>query len=80
MNGCPMLRLAATVLMVLAFTPAEAKDTGLIYVSNEKSNNILVIDPKTYKVVNDIAVSRRPRDMHSTPITASCTSPAATTT
>ena len=50
--------------LVLAFTPAEAKDTGLIYVSNEKSNNILVIDPKTYKIVNDIPVSRRPRDMH----------------
>jgi YVTN family beta-propeller protein len=59
-----MLRLAATVAMALAFAPAEAKDTGLIYVSNEKSNNILVVDPKTYKVVNDIAVSRRPRDMH----------------
>ncbi len=64
MNGRPMLRLAAALALVLAFTPAEAKDTGLIYVSNEKSNNILVIDPKTYKIVNDIAVSRRPRDMH----------------
>jgi YVTN family beta-propeller protein len=52
-----MLRLAAALALVLAFTPAEAKDTGLIYVSNEKSNNILVVDPKTYKVVNDIAVS-----------------------
>ena len=59
-----MLRLAAALALGLAFTPAEAKDTGLIYVSNEKSNNILVVDPKTYKVVNDIAVSRRPRDMH----------------
>src|ERR1700741_328789 len=64
MNGCLMLRLAATEVMALAFAPAEAKDTGLIYVSNEKSNNIIVIDPKTYKVVNDIKVSRRPRDMH----------------
>src|ERR1700683_4487442 len=64
MNGCPMLRLAATILLALAFAPAEAKDTGLIYVSNEKSNNILVIDPKTYKVVRDIKVARRPRDMH----------------
>jgi YVTN family beta-propeller protein len=49
---------------VLAFTPAAAKDTGLIFVSNEKTNNIIVIDPKTYKVVKDIKVSRRPRDMH----------------
>ena len=50
--------------MALAVAPAEAKDTGLIFVSNEKSNNIIVIDPKTYKIVKDIEVSRRPRDMH----------------
>ena len=39
-----------------------AKDTGLIFVSNEKTNNIIVLDPKTYKVVKDLKVSRRPRD------------------
>ena len=44
--------------------PPRAKDTGLIFVSNEKSNNLIVLDPKTYKVVKDIKVSRRPRDMH----------------
>ena len=38
--------------------------TGLIFVSNEKTNNIIVIDPKSYKIVNDIKVARRPRDMH----------------
>ena len=43
---------------------AAAKDTGLIFVSNEKSNNVIVLEPKTYKVVKDIRVSRRPRDMH----------------
>jgi hypothetical protein len=41
-----------------------AKDTGLIFVSNEKTNNIIVIDPKTFQIVNDIKVARRPRDMH----------------
>ena len=41
-----------------------AKDTGLIFVSNEKTNNLIVLDPKTYKVVKDIKTSRRPRDMH----------------
>ena len=51
-------------LCVLAPAAAVAKDTGLIFVSNEKTNNIIVIDPKTDKVVNDIEVSRRPRDMH----------------
>ena len=54
----------APLALTLVFASAEAKDTGLIYVSNEKSNNIIVIDPKTYKIVNDIPVSRRPRDMH----------------
>src|SRR3954469_11959924 len=44
--------------------PARAKDTGLIFVSNEKSNNIIVLEPKTYKVLKDIKTSRRPRDMH----------------
>ena len=37
---------------------------GLIFVSNEKTNNIIVIDPKTNKVVKDLKTSRRPRDMH----------------
>src|SRR5208282_6739425 len=59
-----MRRLVFALLSVLAFTPADAKDTGLIFVSNEKTNNIIVIDPKTYKVVKDIKVARRPRDMH----------------
>ena len=42
--------------LCVAGWPAAAKDTGLIFVSNEKTNNIIVIDPKTYKVVNDIKV------------------------
>jgi len=55
---------AAALFACLAVVPAAAKDTGLIFVSNEKSNNLIVIDPKTYKVIKDIKVSRRPRDMH----------------
>jgi len=54
----------ALIVGVLVFAPAQAKDTGLIFVSNEKSNNIIVLEPKTYKLVKDIKVSRRPRDMH----------------
>jgi YVTN family beta-propeller protein len=58
-------RLALILLVVAAVpAPAEAKDTGLIFVSNEKSNNLIVLDPKTHQVVKDIKVSRRPRDMH----------------
>jgi YVTN family beta-propeller protein len=41
------------------------KNTGLLFVSNEKTNNlIIIIDPKTNKVVKDLRTSRRPRDMH----------------
>ena len=60
------MRLFAFVLalIVLAQAPAHAKVTGLIFVSNEKTNNLIVLDPKTYKVVKDIKTSRRPRDMH----------------
>jgi len=57
------LPLAAAAIL-LAAGPAFPKGTGLIFVSNEKTNNIIVIDPKTYQVVKDIKVARRPRDMH----------------
>src|SRR5260370_3023051 len=50
--------------LVLAPAPAWPKDTGLIFVSNEKTNNLIVIDPKSYQIVKDIKVARRPRDMH----------------
>ena len=58
-----MLAYALLPLLV-ATAPCAAKDTGLIFVSNEKSNNIIVLDPKTHAVVKDIRTSRRPRDMH----------------
>ena len=41
-----------------------AKDTGYIFVSNEKTNNIIVLESKTLKLVKDLKTSRRPRDMH----------------
>ena len=53
-----------SIIVVLAPAQVQAKDTGLIFVSNEKTNNLIVLDPKTYKVVKDIKTSRRPRDMH----------------
>jgi len=65
----PILRLLSAPLVIVIFVVALssagwAKDTGLVFVSNEKTNNIIVIDPKTYKVVKDLKTSRRPRDMH----------------
>jgi len=60
------MRVSILVLAVLvaAAPPAHAKGTGLIFVSNEKTNNLTIIDPKTYQVVRDLKVCRRPRDMH----------------
>src|SRR5262249_29643496 len=45
-------------------TPFPPKNTGRNLVSNEKSNNVIVLDGKTHAVVKDIKTSRRPRDMH----------------
>ena len=59
-----MHSFALTLLCVLTIYPAVAKDTGLIFVSNEKTNNIIVIDPNAYKVINNIKVGRRPRNLH----------------
>ena len=44
--------------------PLHAKGTGLIFVSNERSNNIIVLDPRTLKLVKDLQTAGRPRDMH----------------
>ncbi len=58
--------VAAIVVGLVAFgatQDATAKDTGLIFVSNEKSHSIMVIDPKSFTVVQEIKTSRRPRDM-----------------
>ncbi len=62
-NFSSAIAILPFALAATAFS-ARAKDTGLIFVSNEKSNNLLVLDPKTYQVVKDIKTSRRPRDMH----------------
>src|SRR4051794_40555164 len=65
LGAVPVSRFAILAAICALFVPpAAAKDTGLIFVSNEKTNNLLVIDPKTYKIVKDMRVSRRPRDMH----------------
>ena len=75
----PMCALIlAFALIVAAFAPAQshAKGTGLIFVSNEKTNNLIVIDPKTYQVVKDIkslppparhALQRRPYEARMSP-------------
>src|SRR5256885_16533305 len=51
-------------LVLAASGPARAKGTGYIFVSNERTNNILVYDPKKdYAQIKDIKTSRRPREI-----------------
>ena len=70
--------------MALAFAaaaaPAGATGTGLIFVSNEKSHDISVLDPQSLEIVKSIPTSRRPRDMKFNADKRSSTSPAGTTT
>lgn len=40
----------------MAFTP----DSKRAYVSNERSNTVVVVDPTTQKIVETIAVGERP--------------------
>jgi PQQ-dependent catabolism-associated beta-propeller protein len=57
--------LATLAVLVAPAGVAEAAGTGYLFVSNERSNNILVFDPANdYALVKDIKTSRRPRDMH----------------
>jgi PQQ-dependent catabolism-associated beta-propeller protein len=70
MLGAPAWRLflmfGASVLSIglVLSAGAEAKGTGYVFVSHEKTNNVAVIDPKQdYKIIKWIQTSRRPRDM-----------------
>ncbi len=54
----------ATAVLVAASSGSSAQDTGLVFVSNERTNNLIIIDPKTNTVIKDLKTSRRPRDMH----------------
>ena len=63
-----MKRLLAAALVVLGLGAssgvAAAAQTGLVFVSNEKSHEVVVLDGDTYEIVKRIETSRRPRDMH----------------
>jgi PQQ-dependent catabolism-associated beta-propeller protein len=57
--------LALLAALTVLVGTAEAAGTGYVFVSNERSNNVLVFDPANdYALVKDIKTSRRPRDMH----------------
>ncbi|HUV32629.1 MAG TPA: hypothetical protein VMW31_03580, partial [Devosiaceae bacterium] len=58
------LVLAFAAFGVLAVGPAAAAGTGYVFISNERTHNVLVFDPANdYALVKDISTSRRPRDM-----------------
>jgi PQQ-dependent catabolism-associated beta-propeller protein len=55
---------AALAALALA-RPVHAAGTGNIFVSTEKGNEVVVLDP-SYNIIKRIATSRRPRDMQMT--------------
>ncbi len=59
-----MRKLLVCFPLLLPAYAAGAKDTGYVFVSHERTNNVAVIDPKQdYKIIKWIPTSRRPRDM-----------------
>ncbi len=55
----------AALLAMSAVRPVHAAGSGNIFVSTEKGNEIVVLDP-SYNVIKRIATSKRPRDMQFT--------------
>jgi PQQ-dependent catabolism-associated beta-propeller protein len=55
----------AALLTMAVVRPSFAAGTGNIFVSTEKGNEVVVLDP-TYKIIKRIATSKRPRDMQMT--------------
>ena len=59
-----MLLGSAVAAGLPSMRPARAAQTGLVFVSHEKTHDIWVLKPVTLEVVKKIRTSRRPRDMH----------------
>lgn len=57
------LMALAMAILLLSLAPVQAAGTGMIFVSTEKGNEVVVLD-QGLNVVKRIATSRRPRDMH----------------
>lgn len=63
----PPFTLALLSFSLLAASPVFAKDTGYLFVSSEKDNNISVLDAKTFEVVKRIGTAARPRHLQFSP-------------
>src|SRR5215471_15585185 len=41
-----------------------ATNAGLLFVSSERTDSLVIVDPETKRIVKYLKTSRRPRDMH----------------
>ena len=57
-------RLSPGIIVLMAVAPAAAGPSGQIYVTNEKSSTITVLDNKTHKVIRSFKTCKRPRGVH----------------
>src|SRR5215831_5461179 len=68
--GLPMdIPKLLTFGLIIAFVAAPpsaglTRNTGLIFVSSERTNSLVIVDPETKRIVKSLKTSRRPRDMH----------------
>ncbi|MEO8306836.1 MAG: beta-propeller fold lactonase family protein [Pseudomonadota bacterium] len=65
LNGAPVGAVLVVLLSVM--TSARAADSFQVFVSNERSGDITVIDGLSHKVVATIPVGKRPRGIHASP-------------
>jgi YVTN family beta-propeller protein len=63
----PLFALPLLSVSLLVASPAFAKDTGYLFVSSEKDNNISVLDANTFEVVKRISTAARPRHLQFSP-------------
>lgn len=62
--------LVAAALAILLLSPtahAQAAEKFQVYVSNERSGDVTVIDGASFKVIRTFAVGKRPRGIHTSP-------------
>ena len=57
----------ALVGMALSPRPAPAAPTYQVWVSNEKSGDVTIIDGSSLKVIGTLSAGKRPRGIHSSP-------------
>jgi YVTN family beta-propeller protein len=67
MRKISMISRGALLAAALAFTLPSAAAGYQVYVTNERSGDVTVIDGATFKVVQTIPVGKRPRGIHATP-------------